>query len=236
MSIIECEQVSICYGRKAALKNLDFTLHPGECLGLVGLNGAGKTSLLKALLDFTEIQAGQIKLFGQDHTQPAARAELAYLPEQFLPAEYLRGEDFLHYLLDLYQAKQPRTQIDAMCSALDLDKQQLKQAVSTYSKGTRQKLGLLACFLSNKSLLILDEPMSGLDPKARALTFERIKQHQQNGKSLLLSAHYLEDVGQLCDRLLVLHEGQNIFLGTPAAFLKQFASDHLEQAFLRCIE
>lgn len=195
--------------------------------------------MLKALLDFTEIQSGHIKLFGQPHTQPQARSQLAFLPEQFLPAEYLQGTDFLSYMLRLYQGKSlrlPQQQIHAMCKALDLDPQQLKHSVRTYSKGTRQKLGLLACFLSNKDLLILDEPMSGLDPKARALTRQQLKQHQAMGRTLLFSAHHLEDVGQLCDRMLVLHEGQRAFIGTPEAFLQQFSGEHLEQAFLRCIE
>jgi len=239
MKILECQSVNICYGRKIALKDLSFDLRQGECLGLVGLNGAGKTSLLKALLDFTEIQAGQITLFDHPHTQPQARAQLAFLPEQFLPADYLQGFDFVHYMLRLYQVKPARvskTTIHDMCNALDLNPQQLKQPVRTYSKGTRQKLGLLACFLSDKQLLILDEPMSGLDPKARALTRQQIKAHQAMGKTLLFSAHHLEDVGQLCDRMLVLHEGQCAFIGTPTVFLQTFTSENLEQAFLRCIE
>ncbi len=239
MKLLECQAISIRYAGKTALKALSFDVQQGECLALVGLNGAGKTSLLKALLDFSDIHSGQISLFGQPHTQPQARAQLAFLPEQFLPADYLHGSDFLHYMLRLYHGTSARISsatIAQMCDALGLDAQQLKHPLRTYSKGTRQKLGLLACFLSDKQLLILDEPMSGLDPKARALTRAQIKRHQAMGKTLLFSAHHLEDVGLLCDRMLVLHEGQRAFLGTPEAFLQTYAGENLEQAFLRCIE
>ncbi len=238
MEILECHAVSVAYGRHEALKQLSCSLYQGECLGLVGLNGAGKTSLLKALLDFTGLQAGHIKLFGHPHTQPQTRQPLAFLPEQFIPADYWHGWDFLTYMLRLYQAPAAafsNAETLRMCQALDFDFQQLKRPVRTYSKGMRQKLGLLACFLSNKPLLILDEPMSGLDPKARVLVRQQIQQAQANGKTFLFSAHHLEDVEQLCQRILVLHEGQKLFLGTLESFLQSFAATTLEQAFLRCI-
>jgi ABC-2 type transport system ATP-binding protein len=122
-----------------------------------------------------------------------------------------------------------------MLAALDLEPAALKRTVRQYSKGMTQKLGLAACLLSRKRLYILDEPMSGLDPKARALLKEQLRQLQRSGSTLFLTSHALADVDELCDAMAILHDGRIRFAGTPAECRGRYDAATLEQAFLACI-
>jgi ABC-2 type transport system ATP-binding protein len=234
--IIQVQGVSKHYAGQAALLEVDLAITAGASVGLVGLNGAGKTTLLKSLLDFCAIDQGSIRLFGLPHDDPAARARLAFLPEQFAPPYYLTGEDFLRYLAALHGHGYVRAQALDLCAQLDLAPASLRQPVRHYSKGMRQKLGLAACLLGGKELLLLDEPMSGLDPRARALSKACLRRHHEAGHSLFFSSHSLGDIEELCDQLAVLHRGKLVFFGTPQAFCEKYQGDTLEQAYLRCLE
>lgn len=229
------QQVVKRYGTASVLRGVDLELRAGESLGLVGVNGAGKTSLIKCLLDFCALDGGSIDIFGQPHHQPAARAPLGFLPERFTPPYYLTGADFIRYLLTLQGLRYDPPAVSAMLAALELDADALQRTVRSYSKGMTQKLGLAACLLARKQLYILDEPMSGLDPKARALLKEQLRALHRSGSTLFLTSHALADVDELCDRMAILHDGQIRFAGTPAACRAQYGADTLEQAFLACI-
>ena len=163
------QHVAKRYGSASVLRGVDLEIAPGEFFGLVGVNGAGKTSLIKCLFDFCALDGGQIAIFGQPHARPAARAALGFLPERFTPPYYLTGKDFIQYMLTLQGLAYDGAAAAAMAQALDLETAALNQTVRHYSKGMTQKLGLAACLLAPKPLYVLDEPMSGLDPKARAL-------------------------------------------------------------------
>lgn len=119
--------------------------------------------------------------------------------------------------------------------SLDLDVSALKRPVRAYSKGMTQKLGLAACFLANKALYVLDEPMSGLDPKARALLKARLQSLRSNGCTLFFNTHALADVEEICDRMAILHDGQIRFVGSPMTCRQQFSAPTLEQAYMNCI-
>jgi ABC-2 type transport system ATP-binding protein len=188
------------------------------------------------LLDFCEIDAGKIDICNQSHLQPQTRHCLAFLPEQFTPPYYLTGRDFLKYVAQLHYHSYDHAQALALCEKLDLATSALSQMVKNYSKGMAQKLGLVACFLSHKPLLILDEPMGGLDPKARAYLKRHLLSLKAQGTTLFFSTHLLADVESLCDRMAILHEGQLRFVGTPAECCTQFATSELEEAYLRCIK
>ena len=157
------------YGTTSVLAGVSFDVRPGELFGLIGVNGAGKTTLLKCLLDLCDVADGRIEIFGVPHRSTTARARLAYLPERFNPPFYLTGRDFLRYMAELHRAPYDADAVSRIFDALDLDLAALAKPVRSYSKGMTQKLGLAACLLSGKELQILDEPASGLDPKARAL-------------------------------------------------------------------
>jgi ABC-2 type transport system ATP-binding protein len=127
------------------------------------------------------------------------------------------------------------TEAEAICHLVDLNTSALNQSVRAYSKGMAQKLGLAACFLSDKRLLVLDEPMNGLDPKARAYLKQHLLALRAKGTTLFFSTHLLADVEVLCHRIAILHEGQLRFVGTPIACCTLFAAQDLEQAYLKCI-
>ncbi|NRR31863.1 ABC transporter ATP-binding protein [Oxalobacteraceae bacterium] len=230
------QQVVKRYARHSVLQGVDLEVAQGEFFGLVGVNGAGKTSLIKCLFDFCAVDGGSIEIFDQPHSVPAARAPLAFLPERFIPPYYLNGADFLRYVLSLQGLAYEPAAVDAMLAALDLAPAALSQTVRQYSKGMTQKLGLAACFLARKPMYILDEPMSGLDPKARALFKQQLQRTRDQGSGLFFTSHTLADVEELCDRMAILHQGRIAFVGTPAECRSRYAASSLEQAFMTCIQ
>lgn len=227
--------VSKNYGKARALDDVSLSIEPGEIFGLVGANGAGKTTLIKCLLDFCETDKGAIEIFGIDHHATESRRDLAYLPESFMPPHYLTGKDFLQYMLKLQGLQYNQADVLNMLASLDLDPAALGKPVRAYSKGMTQKLGLAGCFLRKRNLYILDEPMSGLDPKARALLKRRILQLKDEGATLFFTSHTLPDVEELCGRMAILHEGKLRFCGTPAECRSTYGATTLENAYLACI-
>jgi len=224
------------YGATQVLCDLDLEISRGEFFGLVGMNGAGKTTLIKCLLDFCALDGGSIEIFGVSHRLTVARNPLAFLPERFMPPYYLTGQDFLKYMLKLQSLPYDPLDAAAILTALDLDFSALTRPVRTYSKGMTQKLGLAACFLASKDLYVLDEPMSGLDPKARALLKAHLQELRTTGRTLFFSSHALADVEEICDRMAILHDGKIRFIGPPAACCQQYGTNTLEQAYLKCID
>ena len=220
------------------LRGVDLSLKPGELFGLAGVNGAGKTTLLHCLFDFCTPDVGEISIFGQGHRHSAARAPLSFLPERFQAPYYLSGRDFLRYLLGLQRVPWDEAAARQAAEALELAPEALRRQARSYSKGMMQKLGLLACLLSGKQQLVLDEPMSGLDPKARALFKEALRALRAQGRGVFLTSHALADIDELCDRMAILHAGRMVFVGTPAQCRQLHGGGpqaSLEQAFLNCV-
>lgn len=228
-------QVAKRYGQARVLHQINLDVRPGELFGLVGINGAGKTSLMKCLLDFVPLDGGSIDIGGHGHTRPAARAGLAFLPERFNPPYFMRGDTFLRYVLKLQGCPYDDSAVQSMLEALDLAPTALTQTVRDYSKGMTQKLGLAACLLAHKDLLVLDEPTSGLDPKARALFKSQLQLQRARGGTAFFTSQALADVAELCDRMAILHKGRLAFTGTPAQCVTMFGAADLEQAFLSCV-
>ncbi|NIP48352.1 MAG: ATP-binding cassette domain-containing protein [Gammaproteobacteria bacterium] len=234
-SAIRIAKVAKRYSRLQVLDGLDLEVGRGEFFGLVGVNGVGKTTCIKGLLDFTNIDAGSVEIFGVPHRETRARRHLAFLPERFLPPYYLSGRDFLDYMGRLHGRPCGEDERLEMCARLDLDAAALAKPVRDYSKGMAQKLGLAACFLSGKELLVLDEPMSGLDPKARILVKRHLRSCRSRGHSVFISTHMLSDVEELCDRMGILHAGKLRFVGSPEECRRTYFCDTLEEAYLNCI-
>lgn len=232
---LQIEQLSKRYGKLQVLQSLSLTVQSGECFGLVGMNGAGKTTLIKCLLDFCSLDAGQIQIFDIPHRETRARKPVAFLPENFLPPHALTGRDFLRYMTALREQTFVAEKALAICAALDFDSEALKRSARSYSKGMAQKLGLAACFLSPAEFLVLDEPMSGLDPKARALLKRQLSLAKETGKTIFFSSHVLADIEEMCDRMAILHEGKLAFIGTPAECRRNYQTQTLEEAYLACI-
>ncbi|MCS3904430.1 ABC-2 type transport system ATP-binding protein [Methylohalomonas lacus] len=217
------------------LDGLSLTVDSGDALALVGINGAGKTTLIKSILDFVSIDCGNIEIFSESHARHQARARIAFLPERFQPPYYLTGEGFLRMMARLYRASYSESGIAATMQALDLPASALSQPVREYSKGMAQKLGLIACLHSQRSLLIMDEPMSGLDPKARHAFKQLLRELPGEGRTLFFSTHLLADVEAVCNKMAILHDGRLHFVGSPTECCRQFGTEELENAYMQCI-
>ncbi len=234
-SVLKFENVGKRFGHCAVLSDVDFTVHSGNSFGLAGLNGAGKTTLMKCMLDFCTVDSGKVEIFGLPSSQPRSRRRIAYLPERFQPPHYLKGSEFLNYSGRLYGSKHDLDAVRIMMEDLDLEYDALAKPVRSYSKGMIQKIGLAACFLSGKDLLVLDEPMSGLDPKARMRLKKKLIESREAGKTLFFTSHSLSDMEEICDRLVVLHRGSMKFSGEPRSLKTLHGESDIERAFLKCI-
>lgn len=234
---LKFDRISKRYGAgPAVLREVSLQIAPGEFFGLAGVNGAGKTSLIKCMLDLADFSSGTISIFGASSRQFSARSRLAYLPERFLPPHYLTGADFLKMMATLHGHAHEDHRVTTVFGQLDLDAAALARPVRNYSKGMTQKLGLAATFLARKDLLILDEPMSGLDPKARALVKDRLFELKQEGCTLFFTSHALADIEEICDQVAVLHDGHIAYRGAPAGLLENTGASTLERAFLKTIQ
>lgn len=224
------------YDERLVLEHVSFSLEPGEIFGLVGLNGAGKTTLIKIILDLAKASRGEVHVFGAPGSDIKARRALSYLPEKFQPSRYLKGVEYLDLALSYYGKKLDLEQARRGAADLDLDPSVLEARVGSYSKGMGQKLGLLGAFLVDASLFILDEPMSGLDPRARIRLKRKLLSLKAEGRTVFFSSHILSDIDEICDRIGIIHEGRLFFIGTPKAFKERYHDASLEQAFLSLIE
>jgi len=235
MLAIQCQNVDKFYGKKRVLDRVDLEVPVGNFYGLVGMNGSGKTTMIKAILDLISIDNGLVNLFGRPHRKVSAREQVAYLPDRFSPPIYLKGRDFIQYMLELYSSNKSRDEVDEMLDALELDRETMTSSVGRLSKGMTQKLGIASCLLSGKSLLILDEPMSGLDPKARVLFKKQLLELKQQGITLFFSSHVLADVDELADNMSVLHKSRILYQGTSTEFKQIHNATNLEDAYINCV-
>lgn len=237
LSTVPLSVQGICksYGSNRVLDDVSFDLQEGEIFGLIGLNGAGKTTLIKILLDLAAADGGKALLFGRESTSVKARERLSYLPEKFSPSRYLKGSEHLELALSYYAKKLDIEKARVMARNLDLDPNVLSRKVGSYSKGMGQKLGLIGAFMVDQPFMILDEPMSGLDPRARICLKEAMLQAKRDGKTLFFSSHILSDIDEICDRICIIHNSKLVYLGTAKAFKPTFGEESLERAFLKAI-
>lgn len=219
-----------------ALVDANFALEEGEIFGLIGLNGAGKTTLIKVILDLIQASKGKVYCFGEESTHIEARKNLSYLPEKFQPPQLLKGKEFLDLAVSYYGKSLDIEEAKRIAKSLDLREEAIFNRIGSYSKGMGQKIGLISSFLIDAPLYVLDEPMSGLDPKARIALKGQLMEKKKAGKTVFFSSHILSDIDEICDRIGVIHKGKILYVGTPATFKKTYQNEHLEKAFLNAIE
>lgn len=227
--------VSKAYGGTPVLIDINLEIGRGTSTALLGLNGAGKSTLLRLALDLVAPDKGDITLAGRPARSPAARERLAYLPESFVPPHYLTGAELLKILLTQHGIAYDEPAAFVECRQLEFDPAALSCRAREYSKGMAQKLGLIACLLARCEFLLLDEPMSGLDPLAHRLCSLRLRAAQATGTTILFSSHTLHDVHLLCERIVILHEGMIAFDDHIEALVALDPTRDLERAFLRVI-
>jgi ABC-2 type transport system ATP-binding protein len=227
--------LSAGYGKSRVFTSLSLEIRPGEIFGLVGLNGAGKTTLIRSMLGLHKAE-GEVSLFGLPAAKVEARRNLVYLPERYLPSPLLKGWEVLRLALSPYGLSLDRAKAAELCRGLDFDPALLDRLGKGYSKGMGQKLGLASALLSERPLLILDEPMSGLDPRARIHLKDRLKDCRAAGMAVFFSSHILSDIEELCDRIGVLADGRLMHCGPPGELVQRTGALNLERAFLQLIE
>jgi ABC-2 type transport system ATP-binding protein len=229
---------SVCksFKEKQVLKNVSLNVKSGEIYGLIGVNGVGKTTLIKIILNLLNSDEGDTKFFGEDAVNPQSRRNISYLPEKFFPSPFLKGREFLSLALSYHGKTLDIEEAKEKAKVLDLDPKVLDHLIGKYSKGMGQKLGLLSMFLAGSPLLLLDEPMSGLDPNARIKLKALLKEYKKQSNTIFFSSHILADIEEICDRMAVMHDGRLIYEGDSASFLKKYKEKNLEMAFLRAIE
>lgn len=232
---LEVIDLAAHYGTKQVLEGVRFSVERGQTYGLIGLNGVGKTTLIKIALGLKLSTTGEVRVFGKKSSDASVRYDISYLPERFDPPWFLKGGEFVQFAASLYGRKVSLESIEAACEKLALDPKVLKNKVQTYSKGMRQKLGLIATVLTGSQILILDEPMSGLDPLARSLVKNLLRSVKEEGRTVILSSHILADMDEICDFVTVIDSSTVQFSGAPADMKLQTQEQYLEKSFLKII-
>lgn len=234
--ILELKDVSVGYNNISVASKVTFDICKGETFGLIGINGAGKTSLIKSIIGLRDPLEGEASLFGSITLTDEIKKYFGYLPERFDPPWFLTGKEFVKFTLELYNRPFDLSELHNFCHDINLEKAFLDKKMSTYSKGMRQKLGLVATLMSDVQLLILDEPMSGLDPLARVSVKKLLQKAVNKGQTIFLSSHILSDLDAMCDRIAVLDNKKINFLGKPEELKSRYKKDNLESAFLGLLE
>lgn len=238
-SVIEARGLRKRFGwgrrRVDALRGVDLDVRAGRVTGLIGPNGAGKSTFIKLVLGFLVPSEGTVRLLGDSPGDAHAHARLGYLPENPSFPVHLRGRELMHYSaallgLERRRAMEQAEELLAEVAITDAAGRPIRE----YSKGMRQRLGLAQAMLGAPDLLILDEPMSGLDPVGRAAVKRMLRSRRASGTSILFCSHILDDVEQLSDDVTVFSEGRVHHAGPVAEILA--ASGDRWSVFVRCVE
>ena len=203
------------YGEIVAVDNVSLSLMSGEVYSLVGANGAGKSTLMRMLVGITEPDAGRLSICGEDLSSggPSTRRHLGYLPEELVLYERLTGKEYLELVAGLKDADTAR--ITEELSFFELLPAQNK-LVGGYSLGMRKKLGLAAAMIGSPKVLVLDEPLNGLDVEMMRKLRHRIEDERSNGKALLVASHVMSFVERISDRVGIMRLGKLVAEGSPS--------------------
>jgi ABC-2 type transport system ATP-binding protein len=202
------------YGTLTALKDLNLEISPGETFGFLGLNGAGKTTAIRLLLDLLRPTSGQAFIFGFSCRTEGlkARAQIGYLPGELGLYLDLTGLQTLDFLAGLNQRAPDQRYREELCQRLELPQKDLRRRLREYSAGMKRKLGIIQAFESKPRLLILDEPTDGLDPLMQESFYSLLANVKQQGATVFMSSHVLSEVERVCDRIALLRKGEMVLL------------------------
>ncbi len=233
---ISTQQISKKYGEKRALVDLTLTVRTGEIFGLLGHNGAGKTTAVSILTTLTKPTSGVAIINGFDAiSQPKeVRGSIGYLPESVQFYEYLTVFENLDYLARLSGVKNPRERILEVLALLDFE-EHLNERVSTFSKGMKQRVGIAQAILHSPKVLFLDEPTSGLDPEGVIQLRELIRMLNRDlGMTIFMNTHLLSEVTKLCSHIGILKNGNLIYDSSMKETLDSFEkTDSLEDIYFK---
>ncbi|NJE62357.1 ABC transporter ATP-binding protein [Thermococcus sp. 21S7] len=209
MKALEIRGLKKSYGDFLALKGIDLTVEEGEVFALLGPNGAGKTTLIRILAEGLGYDSGEVSVFGEPLSKKTARL-IGYAPQESVAYDLLTVEENLRFYADLYDA--PGERVGKLISEFSLP---AKKRARELSGGFKRRLNLAIALLYGPKLLILDEPSAGLDVPSRRELWSLIKRLREEGRTILLATHYMEEAEALADRVAIMNEGKVIAVGTP---------------------
>ncbi|NIN10319.1 MAG: ATP-binding cassette domain-containing protein [Gemmatimonadales bacterium] len=238
--MIEVESLTKYYGDLAAVTDLSFTVSAGEVLGLVGPNGAGKTTTLRSLVGIIRPTKGTIRIAGYDlETEPlSAKATLAFIPDEPHLFDYLTVDEHLQFVARVYGVEGAAQRIEQLLDELEL-REKRSVLPDELSRGMKQKLAIACGLLHQPRVLLLDEPLIGLDPAAIRRMKQTILTRAREGAAVILSSHLLHMVEELCTRILVIQRGRRVAVGSIEEIIAhrpELEGRGLEDVFLALTE
>jgi ABC-2 type transport system ATP-binding protein len=227
-AVIQTERLTKSYGEHRGIVELDLEVQAGEIFGFLGPNGAGKTTTMRVLLDLIRPTSGRATVFGIETTvDPVAiHRRVGYLPGEFDLYDRLTGADTIAYFANL-RGGVDGAYVKQLVERLDLD---TSRRFKEYSKGNKQKVGLVVALQHRPDLLILDEPTSGLDPLVQQTFFELVREAREEGRSIFLSSHIIDEVDRTCDRVAIIREGRLVQVDSIEA-VRRLSFHHVELTF-----
>ena len=230
--MLRIEHFTKSYGEKKAVDDLSLHINRGEIYGFIGHNGAGKTTTLKAVVGILQFDEGEILIDGKSvRTAPlACKREIAYIPDNPDLYDYMTGIKYLNFIADIFgvSAADRQERIRKYAGLFDLT-EDLAQPISAYSHGMKQKLAIIAAWLHQPKLIIMDEPFVGLDPGASHLLKGMMREVCDAGGAIFFSTHVLEVAEKLCDKVAIIKGGKLVRSGTMEEVR---GDDSLEEVFL----
>ena len=227
-AVIHTERLTKSYGPHRGITELDLDVQEGEIFGFLGPNGAGKTTTMRVLLDLIRPTSGRAEVFGIDTTvDPVAiHRRIGYLPGEFDLYDRLTGAQTIEYFANL-RGGVDGGYVAELIERLDLDP---SRRFKEYSKGNKQKVGLIVALQHKPDLLILDEPTAGLDPLVQQTFFGIVREARSEGRSVFLSSHIIDEVDRTCDRVAIIREGRLVQVDSIEA-IRRLAFHHVELMF-----
>ena len=230
--MLKIEHLTKNYGEKKAVDDLSLHILPGEIFGFIGHNGAGKSTTIKSAVGILKFDEGTITICGKNIKDDpvACKRELAYIPDNPDLYEFMSGIKYLNFIADIFAipADVRQEKIRKYADLFELT-QDLGQPVSAYSHGMKQKLAVISAWLHAPKLIVMDEPVVGLDPKASHLLKEMMREHCNKGGAIFFSTHVLEVAEKLCDKVAIIKQGKLVKEGTMEEVK---GDDSLEEVFL----
>jgi len=235
---VELRDVVKRYSSLVAVNGLSLEIRPGEIFGLLGPNGSGKSTTLKMLLGLVQPDAGSVNVLGIDVQKDplSVKQAVGYAPESPRLYEYLTGIEYLDFIGDIYDipSNEKKDRINEYLKALQLEGRE-GDMINSYSEGMKRKIALISAFLHKPKLLILDEPLNGLDPRAARIVKDFLHELKLQGVTTVMSTHVLEIAQALCDRIGIMYQGKLLALGDIEGLrrMAKLPNSGLEDVFLK---
>lgn len=234
---VNVENLVVAYGSFIAVNNVSFSVKSGEIYGLLGPNGAGKTSTIKVLVGVLEPRSGTVQIYGNPISdEVAAKSQIGYVPEEVVLLDSLTPREFFEFVASIRRldANSANSKLEKFTSAFEL-KQYFDTPIAALSMGNKQKVAIIAALLHEPRLLILDEPLVGLDARSSKILKELISFHVKKGGAVIFSTHIMEVAEKLCTKVAIINKGKIVSEGTVEELrnLVKSAEGSLEDIFLK---